>query len=210
MKTDDLIATLAAESAPPPLQAGRLGGVLLAAMAAAAGLFLLLAGPRAGLPELLMQPMIAAKTLLPALVCLLALPALLALFYPEGRIAHPLRLALPLALAAAAWGFAFATLPDAARFAQFTPLAIAECVGLILVIAAAPLWLALRLAARGAPTRPVLTGALAGLVAGAGAATGYSFFCLQDNPLFYVTWYGAAIALSACAGAWLGARRLRW
>ncbi len=51
---------------------------------------------------------------------------------------------------------------------------------------------------------------MAGLVVGAGAATGYSFFCLQDNPLFYVTWYGTAIALSAVAGAWLGARRLRW
>ena len=108
------------------------------------------------------------------------------------------------------WGFGFATLPGAARFAQFTPFAIVECVGLILVIAVLPLWVALRLMAQGAPTRPVLTGAMAGLVVGAGAATGYSFFCLQDNPLFYVTWYGTAIALSAVAGAWLGARRLRW
>ena len=210
MKTDDLIATLTRQPAPPPLRAGRQAAALLAAVVASAGLFLVVAGPRDGLPGLLMQPLIAAKTLLPVLSCLIALPALIALFYPEGRVAHPLRLVLPMALAAGLWGFGFVTLPDAARFAQFTAFAIVECVGLILVIAALPLWVALRLAVRGAPTRPLLTGALAGLVVGAGAAAGYSFFCLQDNPLFYVTWYGTAIALTICAGAWLGNRRLRW
>lgn len=210
MKTDDLIATLSSQPAPSPLRRGPQVRALLAVMAVSAGLFLAVAGPRDGLPGLLMQPLIAAKTLLPVLSCLIGLPALMALLYPEGRIAHPLRLALPLALAAGLWGIGFATLPDAARFAQFTPLAIVECVGLILVIAALPLWAALRLAARGAPTRPVLTGALAGLVVGSGAAAGYSFFCLQDNPLFYVTWYGTAIGLTITAGAWLGARRLRW
>ncbi|WP_374632403.1 NrsF family protein [Paracoccus sp. (in: a-proteobacteria)] len=210
MKTDDLITTLSSQPALPPLRSGPQVGALLAVMVISAGVFLAVAGPRDGLPGLLMQPLIATKTLLPALLCLIGLPPLMALLYPEGRIAHPLRLALPLALAAGLWGFGFVTLPDAARFAQFTPLAIVECVGLILVIAALPLWVALRLAARGAPTRPALTGALAGLVVGAGAAAGYSFFCLQDNPLFYVTWYGTAIGLTTAAGAWLGARRLRW
>lgn len=210
MKTDDLITTLSSQPALPPLRSGPQVGALLAVMVISAGVFLAVAGPRDGLPGLLMQPLIATKTLLPALLCLIGLPPLMALLYPEGRIAHPLRLALPLALAAGLWGFGFVTLPDAARFAQFTPLAIVECVGLILVIAALPLWVALRLAARGVPTRPALTGALAGLVVGAGAAAGYSFFCLQDNPLFYVTWYGTAIGLTTAAGAWLGARRLRW
>ena len=210
MKTDELIASLAARPVPPPMRAGRLGLALLAAMVGAAALFLAVAGPRDGLPGLLAQPLIAAKTLLPVLTSLIALPALVALFYPEGWISRPLRLALPLAVAAALWGFSFAALPDQARFAEFTPFAIVECVGLILVIAVLPLWAALRLAARGAPTRPALTGAMAGLVVGSGAAAGYSFFCLQDNPLFYVTWYGTAIALTMIAGAWLGARRLRW
>ncbi|RCW88264.1 NrsF family protein [Paracoccus lutimaris] len=210
MKTDELITTLAGQPTALPLRSGQQVLALLSAMAAAAALFLAVAGPRDGLSALLMQPLIAAKTLLPVLTSLIALPALVALFYPEGRISHPLRLALPLAVAAGLWGFGFATLPGAARFAQFTPFAIVECVGLILVIAALPLWLALWLAAQAAPTRPMLTGALAGLVAGAGAAAGYSFFCLQDNPLFYVTWYGTAVALTMIAGAWLGARRLRW
>ena len=210
MKTDELIASLAARPAPPPLRGGRLGLALLSAMVAAAALFLAVAGPRDGLPGLLMQPLIATKTLLPGLTSLIALPMLLALLRPEGGIPHPLRLALPLAVAALLWGLGFVTLPAAARFAEFTPFAIVECVGLILVIAVLPLWAALRLAARGAPTRPALTGAMAGLVVGSGAAAGYSFFCLQDNPLFYVTWYGTAIALTMIAGAWLGARRLRW
>ncbi len=210
MNTDDLIATLALRPAPPPLRAGWLGLELLAAIAGSAALFLAVAGSRAGLPGLWENPLIAAKTLWPAISCLVALPMLLALLRPEGRIAHPARLGLLPALAAALWIAGFAGRAPAARFAEFAALPIVECVGLILVIATVPLWLALRLAARGAPTRPALTGAMAGLVAGTGAAAGYSFFCLQDNPLFYVTWYGTATLLSMAAGAWAGARRLRW
>ena len=73
---------------------------------------------------------------------------LLALLRPEGRIAHPARLALLPALAAALWIAGFAGRARRA-LCQFAALPIVECVGLILVIATVPLWLALRLAARG-------------------------------------------------------------
>lgn len=211
MKTDDLILNLAQEPVSPPLYPGRIGALMLAVTGLCCVLFLLLFGVRDGLPGLLMQPLVAAKTLLPAFVGLLALPVLLALLRPEGRgAAHVARLLLPLAIAAGLWGLGFVLRPAAARFADVTLFSVAECVGLIVLIGALPLWAAMRLLRCGATVRPVLTGALAGLVVGAGAATGYSFFCLQDSPLFYVTWYGTAIALLAGAGAWLGARRLRW
>jgi hypothetical protein len=51
---------------------------------------------------------------------------------------------------------------------------------------------------------------LAGLAVAAGAATGYSLFCVQDNPLFFVTWYGAAIVIVAGLCALAGGRVLRW
>jgi hypothetical protein len=58
----------------------------------------------------------------------------------------------------------------------------------------------------GAATRPTLTGAVAGLIAGGIAATFYAAHCVDDSPLFVVTWYGIALALVALAGALAG----RW
>jgi hypothetical protein len=58
----------------------------------------------------------------------------------------------------------------------------------------------------GAATRPMLTGAVAGLLAGGIAATFYASHCIDDSPLFVVTWYGLALALVAVVGALAG----RW
>lgn len=58
----------------------------------------------------------------------------------------------------------------------------------------------------GASTRPMLTGAVAGLVAGGIAATFYAAHCIDDSPLFVVTWYGIALALVSLVGAIAG----RW
>jgi hypothetical protein len=58
----------------------------------------------------------------------------------------------------------------------------------------------------GAATRPMLTGAVAGLIAGGIAATFYAAHCVDDSPLFVVTWYGMALALVALVGALAG----RW
>ena len=77
-------------------------------------------------------------------------------------------------------------------------------------LAQLPAALALRWLSRGATTSPRLSGAFAGLAVAAGAATGYSLFCVQDNPLFFVTWYGAAIVIVAGLCALAGARVLRW
>ena len=62
----------------------------------------------------------------------------------------------------------------------------------------------------GAPTRPGLAGAAAGLLAGALAATFYALHCTDDSPLFLSTWYTAALATLTATGA-AGARWLvRW
>ena len=71
---------------------------------------------------------------------------------------------------------------------------------------AATLW-ALR---RGASTRPGLSGALAGLLSGAAAATVYAVHCTEDSPLFWSFWYVLAILFATALGALLGARVLRW
>ena len=63
---------------------------------------------------------------------------------------------------------------------------------------------------RTAPTRPVLTGALLGVAIGAGVAAGYALHCIEDSPLFFVSWYGLAIGIVGGVGGLLGHRLLRW
>ena len=61
-----------------------------------------------------------------------------------------------------------------------------------------------------APTRPALTGAASGLLAGALAAMLYSLHCTENTFTFYALWYSGGMGLSALVGAVLGARYLRW
>lgn len=209
MRTDDLISLLAADPVPPRFSPGRLAGLVLLAVALPAALFLAIAGPRPDLGAALMQPVVLSKTLLSALTGTVALWLALRLARPGARPRGALLL-LPLLVAAGLWLQGFQSRLPEARFADVTPANLAECMGLIVLLSLVPAAAALRLLRQGATTRPALSGALAGLAAAAGAATGYSLFCTQDNPVFYVTWYGAAMALVAAACALIGARRLSW
>ncbi len=62
----------------------------------------------------------------------------------------------------------------------------------------------------GAPARPAVAGALAGLLSAGLAATLYAAHCTDDSPLFVATWYTLATALVTATGALLGARFLRF
>ena len=86
----------------------------------------------------------------------------------------------------------------------------AACVTLILLLSIAPLAALLFALSEGAPAEPGRTGAVAGIVAGALAATLYAMHCTDDSPLFVATWYTIAIGIMALAGSALGERLLRW
>jgi hypothetical protein len=62
----------------------------------------------------------------------------------------------------------------------------------------------------GAPARPALAGALAGLISAGLAATLYASHCTDDSPLFVATWYPIATAMVTAAGALIGAKVLRF
>jgi hypothetical protein len=62
----------------------------------------------------------------------------------------------------------------------------------------------------GAPARPAVAGAIAGLLSAGFAATLYASHCTDDSPLFVATWYPIAIALVTAVGALLGSRVLRF
>src|SRR5207302_7546239 len=62
----------------------------------------------------------------------------------------------------------------------------------------------------GAPARPAVAGAVAGLVSAGVAATLYASHCTDDSPLFVATWYTLATALVTAIGALAGSKVLRF
>jgi len=62
----------------------------------------------------------------------------------------------------------------------------------------------------GAPTRPAVAGAIAGLLSAGLAATLYASHCTDDSPLFVATWYTIATVLVTAIGALAGSRVLRF
>lgn len=211
MKTDDLIGLLAADAAPQaPLRPVRIAGVVLAAILAVAGLFLMLAGVRDGLAAALQQPAVLAKTALPLVLAGLAFPMALAQLRPDAGRPRWWGLLPPAMAAAGLWLWGFSVLPPAERFADVSGFAVTECLGLIVTLSILPLAVLIAKMRRGASVAPARAGALAGLAVACGITTGYSLFCTQDNPVFYVTWYGLAILLVTVLGAVLGLRFLRW
>jgi len=62
----------------------------------------------------------------------------------------------------------------------------------------------------GAPTRPAVAGAIAGLLSAGLAATLYASHCTDDSPLFVATWYTIATALVTAIAALAGSRVLRF
>ncbi|MEG3125384.1 DUF1109 domain-containing protein [Sphingomonas sp. GB1N7] len=74
-----------------------------------------------------------------------------------------------------------------------------------------PIFAGLMLAFRRfAPTRLRLTGAVAGLAAGACGAVLYCLHCPEVSALFVLVWYTLGILAAAGIGALLGPRLLRW
>jgi hypothetical protein len=84
------------------------------------------------------------------------------------------------------------------------------CLTLIPLLAIGPLACLLLALQQGAPARPGLAGAVAGLAASGIAATFYAANCTDDSPLFVAAWYPMATGIVALAGYLAGSRFLRW
>lgn len=85
-----------------------------------------------------------------------------------------------------------------------------RCPWRIVALAIPGLALALLAMRRFAPTRPALAGAGAGLFVGGMAATVYGLHCGETSAAFTLIWYTGGIALSMALGAIAGWRVLRW
>lgn len=213
MKTEQLVALLAAGAAPvPPHAVARrfalalgLGGL------GALGLLMLVLGLRPDLAQAARLPMFWMK---PAFTAALALPALLA----AARLARPgmrlgrvgLGLVLPLLLVWALGAAVLVTAGPGERAALVLGSTWRTCPFNIALLSL-PLFVALFWAMKGlAPTRLALAGAGTGLLAGALAALVYALHCPESSAPFLGVWYVLGIAIPTAAGALLAPRLLRW
>ena len=212
METDQLIRTLAADNAHRARPVGFvLALALLAAAPVSVGIFFAGLGFRPDVMTAMHNPFFDLKfavTLalaIPAIaislhlsrpeaslhgwVWLLLIPAGLLVAGISGEMMLPQRLPMMTRLVGNNWRTCLTAIP-----LMSLPLLAAALIGL----------------RHGAPTRPAVTGAIAGLLSAGLAATLYASHCPDDSPLFVATWYTLATALVTAIGALAGSRVLRF
>lgn len=213
MKTDELVALLAADTVPVPRRAAtrRIAIALMLSLPLAALIMQLEFGMRRDLVQVMFWPMFWVKLLVPFAIAVAGFVVLQRLARPGVAVrAGWLGLLLPVLLL---WGLAIVSYmlaPEARRVDMLWGQTWRSCAFNIAQISA-PVFIAAMLALKGlAPTRPALAGACAGALAGAAGATVYALHCIELAAPFLAIWYVAGMALPVVAGALIGPRLLRW
>jgi hypothetical protein len=212
MQTDQLIRTLAADNAHRARPVGFvLALALLAGAPVSVAMFLMGLGMRPDVMTAMHNPFFDLKfavtlalaipaiaislhlsrpeALLRGWAWLLLIPAGLLVAGISGEMMMPQRLPMMTRLVGSNWRTCLTAIP-----LMSLPLLAAALIGL----------------RHGAPTRPAVAGAIAGLVSAGLAATLYASHCTDDSPLFVATWYSIATALVTAIGALVGSRVLRF
>ncbi|MTW17129.1 DUF1109 family protein [Rhodoplanes serenus] len=213
MKTDDLLRVLVADGGTiePPV-ATRLWRLLPLGLAATALLFLTTLGPRPDIAAAVQTVRFVLKPIEMALPAVLAAALMLRLARPTDQRTARLSagLAAVAALLVAGVLAELVVVPSSEWGRRLVGERAVACLVSIPVLAAPLLAASLAVLRRGAPRRPGLAGAAAGLFAATAGAAFYALHCPDDSPLFVATWYSLAIvavtAIGALAGRWL----LRW
>lgn len=213
MKTDDLIALMAADAkklaAPFPITR-RLGPAALVGAVVAFALLVAWLGLR-DMTEAVASPSYWMKTFYTAALASAGFLLAERLSRPgakatRGVVALAIVLAVMLGMAVVQLIF---TPPEAMRDALLGST-WDRCPWRIVALAIPGLALSLLAMRSLAPTRPALAGAGAGLFVGGIAATVYGLHCAETSAAFTMIWYTGGIALSVVLGAVAGWRLLRW
>lgn len=213
MKTDDLIVMLSTGLEPTDRHAARkrLVPPVLLGLAVALLLLVLFPGTRADLDRLFATPAFWLKLALPLSLWISAL-AISARLASPGALPHRLWLGIA-GPAGVAWllaTLAVASAPPELREALVLGRTWRTC-SLNIAMLALPCLALMLWALRGtAPTQLRLSGAMAGLFAGATGALAYCLHCPEMQIPFWATWYLAGMSIPTVAGALLGPLALRW
>lgn len=211
MKTDDLITALA-QDAPVRWRFNRALALAIAGGAVVAGgLFFGLMGPRPDFADAAETVRFLFKFVVTLTLAATALGLVVRLGEPGAPVgAWRWALILVPALLVIAVIAELIAMPAAAWGERLVGTHVRFCLTLIPLLAIGPLALLLLALRQGAPTRPGLAGAVAGLAASGIAATFYAANCTDDSPLFVATWYPIAVGIVTLAGFLVGKRVLKW
>ena len=213
MKTDDLVTMLATSAGPvvPGATARRYATALAWGAFGSVLIMALLLGVRPDLRQAALLPMFWIKLAFPLSLAAAALAASTRLSRPGVRLGCiPVALAVPVLMVwmMAAWGL-FVAAPDE-RVAMVVGNTWNLC-PIFVAIVSVPSFIAAMWAMSGlAPTRLTLSGAAAGLLAGAIGAAAYAVHCDEMQAPFLAVWYVLGMLIPAAVGAVLGPRLLRW
>jgi len=211
VKTDDLI-NLLAQDAPVRMRIGKaLTLAVIAGVLISGGLFFAMIGFRADIDT----AMATVRFLFKFVVTIALAVTACAVVFRIGRPGAPMRLwgwmllAAPILLLAAV-AAELVVMPADSWGARMIGHNARFCLTLIPLLSIGPLACFLFALRQGAPERPGVAGAVAGLAASGIAATFYASNCTDDSPLFVLLWYPIAIAIVTGIGYILGKRILRW
>ncbi|MEP7243625.1 MAG: NrsF family protein [Gammaproteobacteria bacterium] len=211
MRTDELVRVLARDGARPvaPIGQAMLVAVLVGLVLSAA-LFALVLHPRPDIGEAVLTPRFLFKLIVMAALAVAAGALLVDAARPLPRFQGSWALLVaPALLLAGVVVELFITDADTWR-AHLVGHNAVHCVSLIPFFALAPAAALFFILKRGAPARPAISGAVAGLVAGGIGALFYAMSCPDDSPLFVATWYSIAIAAVTMVSSYAGSKLLRW
>lgn len=213
MKTEDLIKAIAADSAttsPPVLQTMNMG--LAAAVAVGIAVFAAMLNVRPDFFQAITHdPRFVLKFAFTGGLGIAALFAARRLVRPDGEIGGlSWMFALPIAALVVAVGLEMYAVPFDLWQTKALGTMPGACLKYVPLISVGPLAVILYAMRNGAPSNPVVAGAVAGLLAAGIGEVLYASFCRDDSPMFLAVWYVAGMAIVTGLGAALGARFLKW
>jgi len=213
MKTEDLISMMASGVTPVDrrLPVKQMAQALLLGGLGALLLMLKIYGLRPDLGLMLGVPLFWIKLAFPTALAVGAMLVLRRLVRPGLRVGvRWAGIALPSLAVWAGGALVLLSAPVAQRLPLLMGISWRSCPFNIALLSI-PLFIGIFWAVRGmAPTRLRLTGAIAGLLAGATATMVYCLHCPEMGVPFWGVWYFLGILIPATAGLLLGPRLLRW
>jgi hypothetical protein len=214
MRTDELISALVADQAsqPRPKPVGRyLTMAILAGFTISAALFSIKLGLRPDIVSALGTWRFDMKFGNSLILVIVATWVAFRLSRPTTTLPSAVRpLIVPALLLLGAVIYELVTIPSSGWLARATGMNGFMCLANIVFLSFVPLSAVVFALRRGAPMSPAVTGAAAGLLAGALGATVYATHCTDDSPLFVAIWYTQAIGFMALGGMLVGQYVLRW
>ncbi|MGN6286236.1 MAG: NrsF family protein [Afipia sp.] len=212
MKTDDLISTLASDS---QWRARPVGvwfvAALIAALPVSMWMFMMSLGFRKDAMTAMHNPFFDLKFVVTIALASAAIAISLHLSRPEVSLGRwGWMLAIPLGLLGIGIAGDLAVHGRADWSERLIGKNSMVCMTAIPFLSVPFLIASLVTLRRGAPSRPAVAGAFAGLLSAGLAATLYASHCTDDSPLFVATWYTIAALVTAAVGAAIGARVLKY